>query len=65
MPLLTWLIVAAVCKSIIDRVFIIGLRGSEFEISFVLGVTMVVPTPLAEATTGAVGDTLVVVELSA
>lgn len=62
MPLYALLNVAAVCKSPYDRVFIIGLRGSELEISFVLGVTMVVPTPLADATTGADGDTLLVVE---
>lgn len=42
-----------------------GLRGSEFDISFVLGVTMVLPTPLVDATIGAVGDTLVIVEWSA
>lgn len=56
---------ATVCKSPYDRVFIMGLRGSEFDISLVLGVIIAVPTALAVATaTGTVGEMLVVIELS-
>lgn len=59
------LLVPAVCKSPYDRVFIMGLRGSEFDISFVLGVTIDVPTAFAVATaTGTTGEILVVIELS-
>lgn len=55
----------AVCKSPYERVFIIGLRGSELDISLVLGVTIVVIPTLAVATaTGTDGEMLVVIELS-
>lgn len=56
----------AVCKSPYERVFIIGLRGSEFETSLVLGVTIDVPTlAVATATDGTDdGEMLVVIELS-
>lgn len=53
------------CKSPYDRVFIIGLRGSELVTSFVLGVTMVVPRALEVATAvGAVDDAVAFVNLS-
>lgn len=54
----------AVCKSPYERVFIIGLRGSEFDISFVLGVMIAVPTLAVATATGMDGEMLVAIELS-
>ena len=55
----------AVCKSPYERVFIIGLRGSELEMSLVLGVTIDVPTLAVATATGTDdGEMLVVIELS-
>lgn len=54
----------ATCRSPYDRVLIIGLLGSELDISFVLGVTMAVPISFVDATVGAGGDELALVRLS-
>lgn len=54
----------AVCRSPNDLVFVIGLRGSEFVMSFVLGVTIAVPMLFVVAMAGGVGEMFVVDALS-
>lgn len=59
MPFVYPLVPAAVCRSPYDRVFVIGLRGSDVDdMSFVLGVTVVVSVSIGLAA-GAVAGMLV------